>query len=457
MTSGEIPARSTTGLLLDRTFAPFFWGNTAATLAAWAYNITAVVVVFQLTGSPRQVGLVTIVQFSVPLVLAPVGGALADRFDRRRLIVAAQGMSAAAVGALAVLTLAVGDGRLPSVWPVLSTSFLLGLGTAVADPARHALVPSLVPPADMNQAIALNAVTFNVGRAVGPGLAGLLLVTAGPGAAFGLSAVGNLTLGLALLLVRPRAAEPISATDRGMGAGLRYVLADRRQLALLVGVAVAGIASDPVITLTPLLAERLLIGGGPTWGISSEELAVGVMASAFGAGAVLTITVLRALHGRTGYRRIGLRGLALQAVTLTALAASPNLAIATAVLLLSGIGYFLALTSLTTLLQVEVPGHVRGRLMALWGMFFLGSRPVAAFVDSTLADAFSPEVALLTVAAVVAFSGVVIGRATSSLGAVGPCLDARSCGIVDTAGASAGRATEEAATQGLRKLRDDDE
>jgi sugar phosphate permease len=145
-----------------------------------------------------------------------------------------------------------------------------------------------------------------------------------------------------------------------------------------------------------------------------------VLASAFGAGAVLTITVLRALHGRSGYRRIGLRGLVLQAVTIAALAASPNLAIATAVLFLSGVGYFLALTSLTTLLQVEVPNNLRGRLMALWGVFFLGSRPLAAFVDSTVAAVFTVEVALLTIAAVVALSAVLIARATSSLEGLGP-------------------------------------
>jgi MFS family permease len=400
---------------VDRTFGPYFWGNIASSMGMWAYSIAAVVLIFELTGSPLYVGLVTIVQFSMPLVVAPVGGALADRFDRRRLLIAAQGASAAAAGALAWALTWPGTDRAAAVWWLLIVSFALGVGIAITDPARHALVPALVAPADLGQAVALNTVTFNVGRAAGPAVAGLLLVSAGAEVVMLLTALCYAVFVVTLLVIRPRPTERHGGAERGMAAGLRHVLDDRRKLALLLGVGVAGIASDPVITLTPLLAGELVGPSGGSFGIDSEELAVGLLAAAFGVGAVMTMFGLHFLHRRFGRQRVGIAGLALLGLTMAGLAVAPNLAVAGAVLITAGVGYFLAITSLTTLLQLTIPEFLRGRVMALWGVCFLGSRPVAAFVDSHLAHLFSPQTALLALAAAVGVAAVLVARATHSL------------------------------------------
>jgi MFS family permease len=392
--------RSNRALLFSRDFGPFFWGNSAATLGTWAYNIAAVVLVFQLTGSPQAVGLVTIAQFAAPLLLAPVGGSVADRFDRRRLLIGAQATSAAAAGALALAVKSAEPQSFGAVWAVFLVSFVMGASMAVADPARQALIPSLVPQADMGSAIALNSVTFNLGRAIGPAVAGLLLVSHGPWLVFGVAASGCLLSAVALLTVHPRPQAERPLHERGMTAGVRYVLADRRQLALLVGVGAAGFGSDPVITLAPLLARELTSGSESSWG-GQEELAVGLLASSFGCGAISAVLGLRWLHARWGYRLVGLQGMTMLASMLLVLALRPGLAVSCGLLFLAGTGYFLAVTSLTTLLQAGVPDHLRGRLMALWGALFLGSRPVAAFMDSNVAEALSPQAALVAVTVVV--------------------------------------------------------
>ncbi len=177
---GAPPGRTTWALLRDRNFGWYFWGNIASSLGVWGYGVAAVVVVFGLTRSALYVGLVTIIQFSVPVVLAPIGGALADRFDRRRLLVATQGLSAAAVAVLAIGYAAAGPAGLSTTWPLIAVSFVLGLALTVTDPARHALVPALVQPQDVGQAVALNSLTFNIGRAVGPAMAGVLLASPVP-------------------------------------------------------------------------------------------------------------------------------------------------------------------------------------------------------------------------------------------------------------------------------------
>jgi len=415
--SGTASAGSTTwALLKDRNFGPYFWGNIASSLGVWGYSVAAVVVVFELTRSALFVGLVTIVQFSVPVVLAPVGGFLADRFDRRKLLVGAQGLSGVAVAVLAgAYALAVPDG-LPSPWPLIAVSFVLGLALTVTDPARHALVPALVAPHNVGQAVALNSLTFNVGRAVGPAVAGVLLASAGPAAVFGVTSVAYATSVLSLWVTRPRRLEAPSGTDKGMGAGVRYVLRHRAMLAVLLGIGVAGFATDPVVTLTPLLAPELVRDSAGMLDVDSEELVVGLLASAFGAGAVLTMLVLRRAHRRFGYRPVGIAGLALLPTMLGILALSPPLlGLSCAVLSVAGVGYFLAMTSLTTLLQMSIPEHLRGRIMALWGVCFLGSRPLAAFIDSTLAHMVSARFALGVVALGGAVATVLVLRATSAL------------------------------------------
>ncbi|HSK25080.1 MAG TPA: MFS transporter [Egicoccus sp.] len=384
--------RTTAALLRDRTFGPWFFGNAVSNSGNWLFNVTAAIVVYRLSESALLVGLVSVAQFGPLLLLSPLGGALSDRHDRRRLLLASQTVGATAATALAVAALVVGLDRLPGAWPILLTAFGIGMGQAVAAPALQSLVPSLVDDHDLEAAVALTSLTFNLGRALGPATAGLLLATLGAEAAFVINAASFLVLIAVLGVIRPRPREHSSGRDRSVRAGLRYVRGEPGLLLLLGGVMATGFAVDPMITLAPALAIEL---GG------SDTLAAGLV-SAFGLAAVPAATISGRLQRRLGSLVVATAGCATIAAGLLLSALSPAAWVAVCGFGLTGIGFVLALTSFTSVLQRRVPDALRGRVMALWSVAFLGNRPIAALIDGAVADRAGPRWAMgvgITVAA----------------------------------------------------------
>lgn len=382
--------RSTGGLLRDRTFGPFFFGNLVSNCGTWFQNVAAAVVVFNLTGSALLVGVVSVAQWAPSLVLSLWAGALTDRVDRRRLLLAGQVLAGVAAAGLALWTGLVGVQGLPGPWPILGAAVLIGIGFAFSTPSMQALVPALVPPADLDLAIALNSATFNVARAVGPALGAATLATLGAATTFGINAASYLVLVGMLLAIRPRPTRVDVRADRSIRAGMRYVKADPTSVGLLVGIAALGFGTDPVNTLTPPLAHEL--GGG--------DRLVGLLVSAFGAGGVAATLIVGRLRRRWDQRALGLAGLIGLGLGMLGLSASPSPATALAALALAGIGFLLAVTALTTRLQHRIPEELRGRVMALWAIAFLGSRPLAALVNGALADLLSPHRATAAAAAI---------------------------------------------------------
>jgi MFS family permease len=380
--------RTTGGLLRDRTFGPFLVGKLISNCGTWFQNVAAGVVVFNLTGSAMLVGAVSAAQWIPSLVLSLWAGAITDRVDRRRLTLFGQLLCAAAAAGLAVWTGVVGVQGLPGPWPILGTAVLIGIGSAFSIPAMQALLPALVSPDDLDLAIALNSATFNIARAVGPALGATTLVALGAAATFGINAASYLMLVGALLIVRPRPTRLKAGVDRSIHAGMRYVRQDPTSALLLIGVTSLGFGTDPVNTLTPSLAHEL--GGG--------DRLVGLLVSAFGVGAVVATLVIGRLRRRWGQRALALAGLVGLSFSMLALSASPSAKTALAAITLAGIGFLLAMTALTTHLQQRVPEELRGRVMALWSIAFLGSRPIAALIDGTLADLLSPRWAIIVTA-----------------------------------------------------------
>jgi predicted MFS family arabinose efflux permease len=298
-------------------------------------------------------------------------------------------VAAMATGLLAVVTLTLGLDRFPVAWPLLATAFVVGLVNAVSVPAQQALVPALVPTQDLDQAVALNSVTFNLARAVGPALGTVVLVAWGAGSAFAVNSFSYLLLVAGLLVIRPR---PITRPKR----------ADPTLVVLLVGVMALGFGSDPVLTLTPALASKLSAPATDTAGL------VGILISAFGAGAVAGTLLVARLRVRWGQVRVSIGGLVLLAVGMVGLALATSTWLAVAALVLGGAGFLFGVTGLTTAIHLRIQEEFRGRIMALWGVAFLGSRPVAAFIDGVVADLISPKAAtLLMVLVVVACASLV--------------------------------------------------
>lgn len=376
-------ARTVRALLLDPIFGPYFIGNLVSNCGTWLQNIAAAIVVYRLTGSTVMVGLVSVLQFAASLLLSPWAGALSDRVDRRRLLVGGQLLAFVAAVGLAALTWFTGVEGLPGPWPVFASATLVGVGFAVSVPTMQALVPALVDPADLDQAVALNSVTFNLARAIGPALGALVFVSLGAAAAFTLNAVSYAVLIAVLLVIRPRPVHRRTGGDGSVREGLRYVRAAPALGVLLVGVAALGFGADPVNTLTPALAEAL--GGG--------DALVGWLVSAFGVGAAATAFAVGPIRRHIALGPLGVGGLGILAAGLLGLAASPVVIAALASLTVAGAGFLLAVTALTTELQQRVEEHLRGRVMALWSVAFLGSRPAAAFLDGLVGDLFGPRLA----------------------------------------------------------------
>lgn len=378
--------RTAPALLRDRNFGPFMVGKIISSCGVWIGQIAAAVLMYDLTRSAFMVGAVSMVLFAGPLLLALWTGALVDRRDRRRLLMVGRGISALAAGVLALLL--VGSGIGPQV--LLVGAAVMGVGHAVSLPAMQALTPGLVPDEDLEQALAFASVAPSIARTVGPALGAGLLVLGGPALAF---AVASLTHGFFVLILGWVRARPQRREDGrpSIFGGLRYLGNDRTTRLLMVAVAMMGFGADPVITLTPSLADRL--GGG-------SEL-VGLFASVFGIGAVLVVVVFRRLRGLLTLRLVGVTGYLVVGVGLVVAAAVPSVPGAAAGFLINGAGFMMATVALTTRIQRRVPDELRGRVMALWGVAFLGSRPIAAPINGAVADLVSVQTAMLAAAAIV--------------------------------------------------------
>jgi predicted MFS family arabinose efflux permease len=372
-------------VLTSRRFLPFFLGSSLSNIGTWFQNIAAGLLIYQLTGSTLLVGTVHFAQFFGAFALAPWAGSAADRFDRRKLLAATQLLAGVTAGVLALLTWT----GLVTAPIVIGLSFLLGISLAFMAPALMSLVPLLVEPRDLDAAISLNSLTFNLARAVGPLLGALVAEQLGYGPAFALNALSFLAFATALtVLVRPftqQRAEP------GSRPGLRHAIADVRQqpvwVALLLVVTAISFTADPILTLAPELA-RDVFGG--------TDLDAGLLVGAFGTGA--TVTALT-LTGWLRMRRNALPGaLIVQASGMLVVALAPSLAVALVGMLVSGAGYLAAVTRATTRLQTEVPDVLLGRVMALWSVCFVGSRPFAALIDGAIAEVAGARVAAAAMA-----------------------------------------------------------
>ena len=387
-------------LLADRVYGPFFFGNLVSNCGNWIHNVAAAVVVFELTGDAVAVGAVSACLWAGSLLLQPWAGALTDRYDRRRMLIAGQALALVGAVAIAVPSAIVGAEDLPGPWPIYLGTLVIGVGVAFSMPAMQALIPALVSERELDQAIALNGITFNVARAIGPAIAGVILLETDASLAFAINSASFTILIAVMATIRPRFERDPPRGDRSIRAGVRWVRADRRAIVLLATMVAIGFGTDPINTLTPPMAEE--IGGG--------EGLVGLMVGSFGAGAVAAAFGVDRIRELIGRERTATAGLATLAAAIGAFAVSESPAYAVATLALAGAGFIVAITSVTTQLQERVPDLLRGRVMALWGVAFLGTRPFTAGIDGGIADRASPRAAAVAMAAAVLAAALVQGR-----------------------------------------------
>ncbi|HEX6301786.1 MAG TPA: MFS transporter, partial [Acidimicrobiia bacterium] len=253
--------------------------------------------------------------------------------------------------------------------------------------AMNALIPALVEPDDLDDAIALNSASFTLARAIGPALAGLVVAALGAAWAFGINALTFLPLIVVLALISPRDIQRRGG-DGSVRAGLIYVRERKVMLWLVLATLAVGWAGDPVNTLSPAYAEMFGL----------DETFVGLQVAAFGSGAAVASLGVGMVRSRLGLVSTTKAGLILLGVGLIGYAFAPNEVMVILALLIAGIGFLLGVTTTNSNLQRRLDENMRGRVMALWSMAFLGSRPVAAIIDGVVADLVSPRAGVLSAA-----------------------------------------------------------
>lgn len=384
-------------------FGRFFLGRTASSIGVWIHNFVAVLLAYELTRSAFVVGLVSVAQFLPQLVLAPLSGAAADRGDRRRQAIVGRYLVAGGAGGMALWLVGTDLTAGADTAALLTSALVVGLGFVVGGPALHALVPALVREGEIVTAVTLDMVPATLARALGPVIGAAAALALGPEVAFGIAAVSNLAFALALHTLSAAPGQPKegrSTGDTGVWGGFAYLRSDRASRRLLIGITAVGFGADPAMTLAPSIAT----------GIGQPATFAGGVASAFGIGAGVAFVVIPVARRFIGIASYGTLGLALMCVSAAGLVPAATPATVLSAFAAGGVGMTLAVTSLSAQLQERVPDELRGRIMALWSMAFLGSRPLAAAMNGAVADHVSVPAALVLVAVLMAFA-VLVSRA----------------------------------------------
>lgn len=401
MSTVQTRPRGALALMFDPVFGALFWGKMFSVVAVWTHSIIAAVVMYDATGSALMVGLVGVVQFGPQLILSPISGKWADSGNPGRQILLGRLLCVAGSGSVATwMFVEPGLHGFAAAVPVLLGSTLVGFGFVVGGPAMQSIVPDLIRDGELSTAMALNSIPMTIGRILGPAAGAYLAAHFGAATGFAVSAGLHVIFAILLVVVRlPAPPDRVSGTDYRVRAAVKYVWRDRPLFLALVAVATVGIAADPSITLAPSLADTL--GGDTTL--------VGTLSAIFGIGAAAGMAALALMRGRMAaalVSSIGLSGLGLGCALL---AASITPALAMAGFALAGLGFGWALTGLSTVVQERAPQELRGRIMALWLVGFLGSRPIAAALLGGTADLTNVQVAF-AVAAVLTLAVALLCR-----------------------------------------------
>jgi MFS family permease len=383
--------RGALGLMFDPVFGALFWGKMFAVVAVWTHGIVAAIVMYDATHSALMVGLVGVVQFGPQLILSPTSGKWADTGNPAQQILLGRALCVVGSGSVATwLFVDPGLHGMSAAIPVLIGSLLVGFGFVVGGPAMQSIVPNLIREGELSTAMALNSIPMTIGRIVGPAAGAYLAAHLGSAAGFAVSAGLHLVFAIFLIMVRfPSPPERRSGVDYRVRAAVKYVWRDRPLFLALVAVTTVGIASDPSITLAPSMADEL--GGGTRL--------VGMLSATFGSGAAVGMAVLALMRGLMASERVSSIGLAGLAVGCGVLAIGSVPAVAMTGFAVAGLGFGWAMTGLTTVVQERAPEELRGRIMALWLVGSVGSRPIAAALLGGTADLVSVQAAFAMAAA----------------------------------------------------------
>ncbi len=372
--------------LQHRDFRIFLLGAVASNTGNWLQNLAVPFVLFELTQKSIYVGLAGFAQFIPSFFLGPYGGSLADRRDRKAVLIAAQALMAAA--AFLLWGAWILEWRDPIV--ILAITALTGVFSGIMIPSWQAFVPSLVPKADLSSAITLNSTQFNASRAIGPALAGLLLATVGPGWAFFLNGVSFVAVIGALMVVHPTqpnyATSAKSSVITEFRSALDYISRRTGILLSIVCAMLVAFFGNPITQFTVVFADQVY-GAGPR--------VLGVLAAAVGIGAVLVAPALSTWDTRVDRSDVVRYGLPFYGLSVIGFGVAPTWPLGLLALLFVGAGFLAVIATTNTAVQMIVTDSMRGRVMSARVMGFTLAFPLGSLAQGFLADLIGPQTAVV--------------------------------------------------------------
>ena len=368
--------------LRTRNYRLWFFGQTVSQCGTWMQSVAQYWLVLELTHSAFDLGITAALQFAPVLFFGTIGGLVADRFDKRKVLLVTQTAFTAQAAVLWVLV-ASGSVHLWMVWALAST---YGFINVADNPSRQSFVMEMAGPDDLTNAVSLNSVIVNMSRIVGPAVAGIMIATVGLSWAFLANAVSFAAVIGALYAMRASELHrrpPVARAKGQIRAGLRYAWRGWELRVPLLMMAVVGTLAYNFSVILPLYAHDVFHRGAGTYSALTVAMGVGALAGG------LTM----AAHQRPSHRLLVGVSLAF-GVLILAVAAAPTLPLCIAMLVAMGAASIMFIATANSLLQLNSSGAMRGRVMALWAVVILGSTPIGAPLIGFLAGRYGARFAL---------------------------------------------------------------
>lgn len=385
-----------TRALKHRNYRLFFSGQSVSLVGTWVTRVATSWLVYRLTGSELLLGITGFAGQIPLLILAPFAGVLADRWNRHRILVVTQILSALQSLALAVLALT----DTITVSHIILLQVAQGIINSFDTPARQAFVVEMVEDrADLPNAIALNSSMFNASRIIGPAIGGMIIAAVGEAWCFVIDAISYIAVILSLLAMRLPARPVLTERSRivdELQSGVGYVFGFAPVRELLLNVALIGTMGMPYAVLMPVFAAKILHGNAHTQGL---------LMTASGIGALMGTIYLAARHTVVGLGKVIVAATMLLSVGLIIFSFSNTLWLSLAVLPLVGAGMMLQSASSNTILQTVVDENLRGRVMAFYSVAVLGTQPIGSLIAGFVAERIGAQRTILIGAIACAIAG----------------------------------------------------
>jgi MFS family permease len=384
--------------LRHRNYRRFWFGALISNSGTWLQNLTIPYVLLEITDAASWVGLAAFAGIFPVMLLGPVAGNLADRYDRRIVLIIGQTLAALAAAALCLAW--VSGVRSPGA--IVGLAALGGVISGFTLPTWQSFVPTLVEPGDLPSAISLNSLQFNAARAIGPAAGGALIAAFGPGWAFGLNAVSFGAVLLALAVVDPRSTrqehdrQPIV---RGFIDSIHYI---RRQPGIIAGICLAicvAFLGFPVVSFVVIYAKQVY---------EVDAWALGLLSGLLGVGAMLAAPIVAGVFGDLSRARTVRIALPLYGLMIVVFGTSTTVLQGAVGLVFAGMGFLTIVATSNTAVQIIVADRIRGRVMAARIMSFTGAYPVGALIQTSLADVVGARPVVTTAGLLLTAAGIAV-------------------------------------------------